>query len=57
LDNAFICWVIVIRVHVYVFWSLRAEEVDGVRDKECGYPTTVDVQALSEAFLGAFAKL
>jgi hypothetical protein len=57
LDNAFICCVIVIRVHVDVFWSLRAEEVDGVRDMECGYPTTVDVQALSEAFLSAFAKL
>lgn len=47
----------VIRVHVSVFWSCRAEEVDGVRDMESRYPTTVDVQALPEAFLGAFAKM
>jgi hypothetical protein len=57
LDNAFICWVIVFRVHVCVFWSCRAEEVDGVRDMGSGYPTSVDVQALSEALLGAFAKM
>jgi hypothetical protein len=57
LDNAFICWFRVIRVLFCVYWSLRAEEVDGVRNVVSGDPTTADVQALSEAFLGTFAKL
>jgi len=57
LDNAFICWVSVIRVHVCVLWSCGAEEVDGVRDMGSGYTITVDVQALPEAFVGAFAKM
>ena len=46
-----------VMVHVSVFWSCRAEEVDGVRDMGSGYPTTAYVQALPEAFLGAFAKM
>ena len=46
LDISFTCLFRVIRALIFIFWSLLAEEIDGVGDKELGDITVVAVQTL-----------